>query len=445
MDYQEIKKLKKRIKCKSFSELIALAPQNDPFYIGTKSKINLAQWFAELWERFGYTNGVHLRRMHYQILSQNPPIIFPNGTVYENTKTAWAELGLASKYARYLNLVDPTAFDDRRNGTPIINIAEPTEPYISIQDDFWIEDLELPPFPDIPSYQIQNYQADEKYHIEIWSEKSTMNDILIPFCQFNGINLLTAVGEFSITHVIWLIDRIRTYQKPCRIFYISDFDPAGLSMPVAVSRKIEKYLDEEDTGFNIRLYPLILTYDQCLKYELPRTPIKEGEKRAGSFEKRFGEGATELDALEALHPGELRKILTETVNRYRDRELTWKVEEVRSKLRDDLQTVHEDILDKYIDQIHELRNEYADLTNDFKDKAASMSERIENIYLAITEEMEQKRPNINEYPLPQGKDADELSNALFNSDRDYMNQIVAYKSFQGKDTKVNDIPTKEGR
>jgi hypothetical protein len=50
---------------------------------------------------------------------------------------------------------------------------------------------------------------------------------------------------------------------------------------------------------------------------LPRIPIKETEKRSEAFEQRHGEGATELDALEALHPGVLARILEQEIGRYR--------------------------------------------------------------------------------------------------------------------------------
>ncbi len=46
---------------------------------------------------------------------------------------------------------------------------------------------------------------------------------------------------------------------------------------------------------------LPLTLDQVQYYQLPRTPIKETERRRGGFEGRYGEDAVELDALEALY------------------------------------------------------------------------------------------------------------------------------------------------
>ena len=66
MDYEMIKQLAKEMGCK-VTDLIPLAPQNDPFYTGTPSDWALAEWFAHLWRAFGYQNKVHIRRVHYQI------------------------------------------------------------------------------------------------------------------------------------------------------------------------------------------------------------------------------------------------------------------------------------------------------------------------------------------------------------------------------------------
>src|SRR2546430_17577230 len=100
MDYDMIKSLAKEMGCK-VTDLIVLAPQNDPFYTGTPTDWALAEWFAQLWQAFGYTSGGHIRRAHYQIVSQDPPAVLRNGTPYENTTECWDILTLDSKAARY--------------------------------------------------------------------------------------------------------------------------------------------------------------------------------------------------------------------------------------------------------------------------------------------------------------------------------------------------------
>ena len=68
------------------NELIALAPQNDPFYTGAPAELDKAKWFADLWQRFGFRQGVHLRRVHYRIVSEPTVPTMPNGLVFEALK-----------------------------------------------------------------------------------------------------------------------------------------------------------------------------------------------------------------------------------------------------------------------------------------------------------------------------------------------------------------------
>ena len=69
--------------------------------------------------------------------------------------------------------------------------------------------------------------------LKVWIEKTSMNDILVPICQQFYANFVTGAGEMSIKAIYDLAERIRQSGKPARLFYISDFDPAGKSMPTA--------------------------------------------------------------------------------------------------------------------------------------------------------------------------------------------------------------------
>src|SRR5947199_9661088 len=124
-----------------------------------------------------------------------------------------------------------------------------------------------------------------------------MNDVLKPLCERYRANLQTGLGELSITATLACCQRLQQAGKPARLLYVSDFDPAGQSMPVAVSRKIEYFVRTLGLELDIRLFPVVLTLEQVRHYQLPRTPIKETERRRGGFETRSGEGAVELDAL----------------------------------------------------------------------------------------------------------------------------------------------------
>jgi hypothetical protein len=41
-------------------------------------------------------------------------------------------------------------------------------------------------------------------------------------------------------------------------------------------------------------------------------------------------------------------------------------------------------------------------------------------------------PNIYDYPVPQAREADEIDDGLYNSDRSFFSQLMSYKDYQGK-------------
>ena len=88
---------------RAVSDLLALASKNDPFYVGSPATVTAARWFAGVWKQAGYTTGVHLRRVHYWLVSN--PVAMPSGETYENTEACWKWLGDAGKYARYLGYI----------------------------------------------------------------------------------------------------------------------------------------------------------------------------------------------------------------------------------------------------------------------------------------------------------------------------------------------------
>jgi hypothetical protein len=404
----------------------------------------LAKWFADQWQAFGFISGVHLRRFHYQLISQDPPPILPNGTPYENTNNCWCVLGQASKYARYLGLIDPECFVDRRNGAPLLFAPDPydfeTEPEIYANSNLLFESFDFPSFPRLPSFSVNNFMVGQPYILEIWCEKSTMNDVLEPLCRKYQVNFITGLGEMSLTHCKLFVDRLARYNKPCRILYVSDFDPAGLSMPVAVSRKIEKFLT--DSNFDVKLFPLILTHEQCLAYHLPRTPIKPGEKRAGRFEERFGAGATELDALQALHPGVLRQIVEDAILHFYDATLQVRVDRLNDELSYDLGEVWTDVLAEHGKEIKELEKDHEALRIEFQSKMDDFKDRIKNEWQGIRSELAEAAPDIDDYELPEPEEAQGLGEGLFDSRRAYMEQLKFYKDFQGRlrePDPVNDV------
>jgi hypothetical protein len=256
--------------------------------------------------------------------------------------------------------------------------------------------------------------------------------VLEPLCKHYEANLQTGLGELSITATLALVSRLQRMGKPARIFYVSDFDPAGQSMPVAVSRKIEYFVRTLGLEVDVRVFPVVLTLDQVQYYRLPRTPIKETERRRGGFEGRYGEGAVELDALEALYPGQLQAILSQYIECYYDTSLEERTQQVRAVLEGDLGLVWQQVIDRYADDITALRSAYEHLQAEFAGRMAGYSEQMQRLWQAMREELSLSVPHLDAYELPQPVEASEIGDGLYNSERDYLEQIEAYKEFQGK-------------
>ena len=144
-----------------------------------------------------------------------------------------------------------------------------------------------------------------------------MNDVLEPICRRYAVNLVTGAGELSMSAVIAFFATGERADQPARILYVSDFDPAGLDMPISIARKVEYYQRERDFGdLDIRLEPIVLTTEQVEGYRLPRVPVEDSDRRKANFEAAHGAGQVDSDALEALHPGELAQIVTRAILNY---------------------------------------------------------------------------------------------------------------------------------
>jgi hypothetical protein len=469
MNFEEIKELAKSSNLR-VTDLIALAPANDPFYVGRPSEMEAAQWFSDLWQRFGYVRGVHLRRVHYQIVSQNPPVKRPDGKTYENTENCWDYLNNASKWARYLGLVPAAHFVDRRNPEAVINARWPKTGDFDYQDPtpgYEIEDVavwsdyqtptlpELPDIPtalpDLPGFDVQGYTgAQQAFHVEIWVEKTTMNDVLIPLCRRYCCNLVTGAGELSITAVIEFLKRVRDADRPARILYVSDYDPAGMGMPISIARKIEFYQRSDGYGdLDIRLHPIALTTDQVAQYDLPRVPVKDSDLRKAGWEASHGEGQVELDALEALHPGELLRIVQRAMLGYFDPRLNVRALSARQELIRLLDDETDTIKLRWGDEHDALRTEYAELWEDFshtraafaelavqfqpqidayQERLADIVERASNLYEAVKEDLDDVEVDMPDVPAPELPE--ESMALLYDSARDYVDQLIYYKSYR---------------
>jgi hypothetical protein len=420
LDYERIKELGAELG-RPASTLIVLSHNNDPFYI-TPGRRALAEWFGALWRKhFSQRTSIHLREIHYVLISQKVPVEMLSGKPYENTEYCWDDVLIgASRDARLLGLAPIECFEDRRNDPPIVFLPEPNEPaavsvdlpLIDAVDMEPLEPIEAEPpglldrpigqvllrglnYPDridlpdsieppdppnppdeVPSPPELTWSAPEigrpYFHIELWAEKTSVNEVMMSVGREYGTNVLTGTGFESLTQCNKLIARAIRSGKPVRILYVADFDPGGRNMSVSVARTIEFLLQQRGLDLDIKLIPVALTHAQCIEYQLPRTPLKESDASRTAFEQRYGEGGTELDALQALHPGVLRQIMVEAIRPYQDPGFADRMAEAERDLEERLEEVADDIIAAHQADLDALGAAYSDAINRRNDAAAAL-------------------------------------------------------------------------
>ena len=448
--YEAIKDLSKGTGYR-IPDLLALAQQNDPFYAGSPAQRAKAEWFAELWQRFGYSGGVHLRRIHYRILSDANRAKH-DGEPYQNTEACWDYLNAASRAARYLGLVSIDLFDDHRNPEAYINAGGATREQ---EPEWWgggasgwalpeiptdlAADLDFSVYP--PAVGGYDYSEDDQpYLLEVWVEKSTMDDVLLPVCRRLGANLSTSVGFQSITRVRDLLQRVARTGKPARVFYVSDYDPAGVSMPVQVARQVEYWLADYAPGADVKLTPLVLTYEQVRSYRLPRVPVKDTDRRKANFEERYGEGAVELDALEGLYPGQLAGIVQRAINPYRDETLARRLRQAQEEARNIVSEEWGEVVDPHKQELQNLERQAAAIVGAYRQELTTLARRLAGELEPNREQLEALQQAINnavddlEIALPERPTVDvdppDEGAWLFDSGRNYLEQIAVYKAYR---------------
>jgi hypothetical protein len=430
--YDELKKLQHVLRLgrgrkPPIKDLIVLAPQNDPFYAGTEGQQAMAEWFAGV---FGQTTGAHLRRIHYRLVVRGD-VVRADGVLYENDQNSWTYLNNASRFARYLGLVDPEDLVDRRNPSPHIYMA----PGFGFEPE-WSYEIEtnsldrisphlgnnlLPPVE--VEARVDGYHYEEAlqpYHVEVWAEKTTMNDILVPLCSSLGANYVSGAGYQSITAMVSLLrDRVAKLEKPCRVLYVSDYDAAGRNMPRQMARQMEFWIERYAADYDIRVEPIVMTAEQAADYpEAPDT------------------GAVELDAMEELSPGELARIVRENAAQFRDFGLSRKVHEKARAAQEAVTDAVDDAIREELDAVEGIKGEaeeiyeryrarLEELAAELDEELEPLDERLETLQQAVREKLEDLEPDLPS--LPEGEASPEDEGWLFDSRRNYLEQLDHYK------------------
>jgi hypothetical protein len=146
-----------------------------------------------------------------------------------------------------------------------------------------------------------------------------------------------------------------------------------------------------------------------------------------------------LDALEALHPGEIERLLAAEIERYYDTTLDERLAETTAQAEADLGNITEEAHARHADRLlfaKWSRDATAARINQLREQIAEeerrLEERVQPLFDTITSELDAESPMADDYDWPEPEDGDEDPDPLFDSTRSYDEQMERYREHQGK-------------
>ena len=121
--------------------------------------------------------------------------------------------------------------------------------------------------------------ADAECKAEVWCESRSIAGVILADCQELAVSLYPCGGFTSITFAHDAAQAMNEGAdgRETVIFYIGDYDPAGVLIDVALERELRTHLHPD---VRMRFGRLAITREQVEEYDLPRKPRKQGDRRA---------------------------------------------------------------------------------------------------------------------------------------------------------------------
>jgi hypothetical protein len=127
------------------------------------------------------------------------------------------------------------------------------------------------------------YRADlwqqSQFYCEVWTESRSIAGVVQEDCEELAVSLYPCGGFTSITLAHEAADSINSRQdgKPVIIFYIGDYDPAGILIGVSLERELLAHLRPD---IRMQFNRLAIDPWQIERYDLPSKPRKDTDRRA---------------------------------------------------------------------------------------------------------------------------------------------------------------------
>jgi hypothetical protein len=175
----------------------------------------------------------------------------------------------------------------------------------------------------------QAYRKDlwsqQKWHIEVFTEKDAMTGVLAPITRKYDIHLNVIRGQVSDSFAWNVAEEWQEIEKPIRALYFGDHDPAGLKIEASLKSRIQGFLP----SYHRPQWRRIAVDDFDFgNDELLGLKVKTGDRAGRAYIEEYGDRCVEVDAISS---NEIRERLEAEITEVLDME-AWEKLQATEKL-----------------------------------------------------------------------------------------------------------------
>src|SRR5690606_36339929 len=125
--------------------------------------------------------------------------------------------------------------------------------------------------------------AESDYRCEVWAESRSIASVLLDDCQDLAVSLYPCGGFSSLSFVheaAALHNSLRDW-RPLVVFYIGDYDPAGVLIDQSLERELRLHLNDD---IELNFERIAINLHQIAALDLPTKPRKESDTRSRQVE-----------------------------------------------------------------------------------------------------------------------------------------------------------------
>lgn len=219
-----------------------------------------------------------VRHVYYRMM--NPRLIFS----VPKTENGYRQVGRQLVKLRQNRRIPYSWISDNTRMGHFVDTFTDASDFISSLAGLYRADL----WRDLPAYP------------EVWCESRSIAGVIQALCREYGISLYPA-GGFSSETFIWEASQQINHAcngRQLRVFYIGDYDPAGVLIDRDIERKMRLHLDP---SVDMTFMRIGITKEQITQYDLPTKPRKKSDRRVPNLKKTV--------EAEAMPAGILKQLL----------------------------------------------------------------------------------------------------------------------------------------